>query len=799
MRPVPDRPNLRRLAGPLAVLLALGLAFASAFAAVKPKVESPHGKLKEECSTCHTASTWKIAKIKSSFDHGKYGFKLAGAHAATACTSCHGTLEFAAAPAQCVTCHKDPHRGEMGTECARCHGDRSFVDRGPMVRAHQLTRFPLTGGHAALDCESCHKPAAQGQMQFVGTRAQCQDCHMAQYQSVKEPDHVAGHYPLECQTCHTTVSWSGAKFDHDATGFPLTGSHRTTACASCHTNGRFAGTPRDCASCHQTQYDAATPPHPAAGFAASACASCHNTTQWAGATFDHNTTSFPLTGAHRTAACSGCHSDGVYKGKATACYSCHTTDYTGASPQHTAGSFPPAQCATCHTTTSWSGAIFNHSNTAFPLTGAHTTTACASCHVGGVYAGTAKECQGCHMTQYNAATPPHPAAGFAANACASCHTTVQWAGATFDHNTTSFPLTGAHRGATCNSCHSDGVYNGKPTDCYSCHQGDYSGASPQHTAGSFPPAQCATCHNTTSWDGANFNHSNTAFPLTGAHTTTACASCHVGGVYAGTSKECQGCHMTQYNAATPNHLSAGFAASACASCHTTVQWAGATFDHNTTSFPLTGAHRTVSCNDCHSDGVYNGKPTDCYSCHQSDYTGASPKHTATSFPPAQCATCHTTTSWDNANFNHNNTAFPLTGAHTTTACASCHVGGVYAGTSKDCQGCHMTDYNGASPDHAASGFAASACATCHTTTQWAGATFDHDGPWFPIYSGRHKGKWDACSDCHTSPTNYAQFACYGACHNVSSVDRDHTGVRNYVQGAGNSAQCYSCHPTGRAG
>ena len=39
-------------------------------------------------------------------------------------------------------------------------------------------------------------------------------------------------------------------FDHLKTGFALTGAHVQTRCESCHLNGLFKGTPRDCASCH---------------------------------------------------------------------------------------------------------------------------------------------------------------------------------------------------------------------------------------------------------------------------------------------------------------------------------------------------------------------------------------------------------------------------------------------------------------------------------------------------------------------------------------------------------------------
>jgi hypothetical protein len=39
-------------------------------------------------------------------------------------------------------------------------------------------------------------------------------------------------------------------FEHIKTGFALTGQHANERCESCHQNGVFKGTPRDCASCH---------------------------------------------------------------------------------------------------------------------------------------------------------------------------------------------------------------------------------------------------------------------------------------------------------------------------------------------------------------------------------------------------------------------------------------------------------------------------------------------------------------------------------------------------------------------
>lgn len=54
-------------------------------------------------------------------------------------------------------------------------------------------------------------------------------------------------------------------------------------------------------------------------------------------------------------------------------------------------------------------------------------------------------------------------------------------------------------------------------------------------------------------------------------------------------------------------------------------------------------------------------------------------------------------------FDHNLTAFPLTGAHRFTDCVSCHANG-YKGTSTVCVDCHMMDYTQSlNPDHKKSG------------------------------------------------------------------------------------------------
>ncbi|MFN8580350.1 MAG: hypothetical protein U0163_05140 [Gemmatimonadaceae bacterium] len=448
--------------------------------------------------------------------------------------------------------------------------------------------------------------------------------------------------------------------------------------------------------------------------------------------FDHNKTNFALTGAHLTAACTACHGDGVYHGKPTQCSACHMNDYNASVSPEPQGVGIPDQSAVRHTTTAWKGAPFDHSKTLFPLTGAHLAATCNDCHSDGVYKGKPTACVSCHQTDYNGTkNPPHAAAGFS-TLCQSCHTTIQWKGGTFDHNTTQFPLTGGHLTATCNDCHSDGVYKGKSTVCSSCHLNDYNATTnPNHKSSGFPTT-CETCHTTTAWTGAPFDHSKTLFPLTGKHLTATCNDCHSDGVYKGKPTACVSCHQTEYNnTKNPPHAAAGFP-TLCDQCHNTTQWPGAVFDHSKTLFPLTGKHATATCMDCHSDGVYKGKSTLCISCHQADWNATTkPNHVQAGFPTT-CETCHTTTQWLGATFDHNTTKFPLTGAHLAATCMDCHSDGVYKGKPTACVSCHQADYNATkNPPHAAAGFP-TLCDQCHTTVQWTGATFDHSKTLFPL-------------------------------------------------------------------
>jgi len=378
---------------------------------------NPHGKLVEECTVCHSSEGWVPARVSPTFDHSKKGFILAGAHATATCRSCHASLDFHGAARDCASCHRDVHHGELGADCSRCHTPRSFIDRSNMARAHQLTRFPLTGSHLTTDCEACHPPTPQGRLSFVNVPTQCVECHRPQFQAAKSPDHASGGFPQDCSQCHATTLWANARFNHDAAGFSLTGAHRAITCAQCHT-GPNASAGTQCQSCHQQDYAGTTSPgHAAAGFPTT-CQNCHSTTAWTGLAFNHDLTGYSLTGAHRAASCAQCHVSNNYTTMSTTCVSCHQQDYNGTTnPGHVGAGFPTT-CETCHTTTGWTGATFNHTWFRVPH---HGVNACSQCHTtSSNYA--VFDCTTCHTKSRT--DPDHRGvSGYVWNStnCYACH------------------------------------------------------------------------------------------------------------------------------------------------------------------------------------------------------------------------------------------------------------------------------------------------------------------------------------------------------------------------------------------
>jgi len=381
--------------------------------------------------------------------------------------------------------------------------------------------------------------------------------------------------------------------------------------------------------------------------------------------------------------------------------------------------------------------------------------------------------------------------------CGTCHSPKGWQIDreiySFDHNTTKLPLKGQHTEIDCRLCHKSLVFTDAGTECNDCHADIH-----QATTGS----DCSRCHTPVSWLVSNINeiHRMSRFPLLGAHRTADCIDCHKSENQARfdvLGVNCIDCHRNDYNSTTvPNHAQAGFSED-CSQCHpvNSFQWTGAGFNHN--FFALVQGHSTPQCSDCHTTGRYSDANPECNSCHQQDYLATTnPNHSTANFPTT-CNNCHTLSpGWKPASFDHS--MFPLTLGHSTPACVDCHIGGNYTSTPTDCYACHQSDYTGTvNPNHQTLGFSTT-CTSCHSTQPgWKPAAYtQHDSQSFPIYSGKHKGKWDSCTDCHTNPASYSQFTCL-SCHehNQTDMNKQHQGQSGYSY---TSSACLNCHPNGNA-
>jgi hypothetical protein len=510
---------------------------------------SLHGALKVSsdhlaCYDCHPEHRGATAQLTfvdpNTFPHDATGYSLQG-HKKTAsgtrftCADCHAESLAQFDVAVCASCHRElnaafmqDHVAAFGLGCLACHDG---VDTYGSRFDHNLVAFPLKGKHAPLLCANCHT-GARSIADLQATPQDCYACH-------QKDDAHDGQFGQDCAGCHTPADWQQATFDHDKTPFPLVGKHRDVACAGCHVNNDFKGTPQDCFSCHQKD-DAHD------GQFGQDCVQCHTPVDWKQATFDHDKTPFPLVGKHRDVACAQCHVNNVFKGTPQDCFSCHQKD-----DAHN-GQFGQ-DCAQCHTPADWQQATFDHDKTPFPLVGKHRDVACAQCHVDNVFKGTPQDCFSCHQKD-----DAHN--GQFGQDCAQCHTPVDWKQATFDHAQTGFPLTGAHLQVECTQCHVNNVFKGTPTQCSSCHD------EPAYHAGLFG-TDCVSCHTTDAWSPARFNGPHT-FPINhGERGPSSCQTCHPDNLQTYT---CYGCHEHQQAEIVARHLAEGITdVQDCVRCHPT--------------------------------------------------------------------------------------------------------------------------------------------------------------------------------------------------------------------------------------
>ncbi len=240
--------------------------------------------------------------------------------------------------------------------------------------------------------------------------------------------------------------------------------------------------------------------------------------------------------------------------------------------------------------------------------------------------------------------------------------------------------------------------------------------------------QCRSCH--VDHNGAtaaltrlnltDFPHDRLAFTLAAHQTTRAgqpfvCADCHGDDISAFDPAKCETCHR-EYQADFVTQHVADFG-SGCLACHDGVD-RFSKFDHNQLKFTLVGKHNQVTCGQCHVNvraaADFKSASPACIDCHRKD-----DEHNGTF--GVDCTLCHTSDTWDNAKFDHNQAAFKLEGKHSAVECAQCHVNNVFKGTPQTCVSCHQAD-----DARAHQGAYGTDCGQCHNPSDWKDAKFDHD-------------------------------------------------------------------------
>ena len=409
----------------------------------------PHrGQLGLKCADCHVPKAWKPAP---GFDHAKATFPLTGAHLKVLCAKCHldprvaTTVDAKGLPVAqwkplphdaCISCHKDQHEGRFKDACAKCHTTAGWKVFNKTSFNHDMTKYPLRGKHAAVDCAKCHDPkkAASAKPLF----AACTSCHK---------DIHAGKATLlglvvDCASCHTVEGFDRPSYTaaaHAQSKFPLVGRHAATECQKCHV--KLADTPAvaaawgaarvvlrpsfaRCVPCHLDPHAGRFEPAGARAHKRG-CLDCHSPVAFHPSSYDsrmHAGCVFPLNGAHQAVPCQNCHAElKIPAGTSSMpadfararvlhfdnlrrhCVDCHENQHG----KQFAARKDKGDCQGCHDDRAFSPATkFVHNRDArFKLEGAHATTPCASCHVPQkdstgkkfvIYRSTPNTCEACH-------------------------------------------------------------------------------------------------------------------------------------------------------------------------------------------------------------------------------------------------------------------------------------------------------------------------------------------------------------------------------------------------------------------
>ncbi len=209
---------------------------------------------------------------------------------------------------------------------------------------------------------------------------------------------------------------------------------------------------------------------------------------------------------------------------------------------------------------------------------------------------------------------------------------------------------------------------------------------------------------------AGFDHSKTAYPLTGRHAGVSCEKCHVPGRPMRLKHDrCTDCHADAHAGQLARRADGG----RCESCHDVNGFRPARFgpeDHAKTAYPLLGAHLAVACDQCHRPGVA-GAPrtpsvplhfasTRCADCHKDPHQGEVARFVA----KGGCETCHRVDSWRAGRVRPRPDALPALGEPRPRGLRALppprrgpRAGRRslrFAGVPQSCEGCHRDPHQG---------------------------------------------------------------------------------------------------------
>ncbi len=449
-----------------------------------------YGKTCTICHSDHHGRNYDILHFdKTKFDHNLTGYKLEGAHLKKECADCHKPANitdpvlkkrkstYLGLNSQCLTCHEDYHQKSLSNTCSNCHTNEKFKPASKFD--HAKAKFQLKGQHKEVKCIECHKTSVRDGkdfQQFTGLQYKsCVNCH-------KDPhDNQFGQV---CTQCHSEESFKAVKgitnFDHNKTGYPLTGRHKSVTCKACHKVSLTTPLPHGrCTDCHTDYHKGQFKKQ---GIV-SDCSECHNDSGFKESSYtieQHNNGVFRLQGAHLATPCFACHkktTEWSFRNIGNSCRDCHQDIHAG---YIDIKYYPEANCTKCHTENRWSEVSFDHAQTKFAISGAHEKQTCRSCHAKGEsndpkilkFTGIAQTCTSCHEDNH---AGQYAVDGF--TDCARCHNSSNWTLTNFDHDKTRFPLDGKHKNVACNDCHKMIEATPKPYRQYK-----------------FKDVRCETCH-----------------------------------------------------------------------------------------------------------------------------------------------------------------------------------------------------------------------------------------------------------------------------------------------------------------